>query len=159
LRFLQPARAIASTALLAFTILSCSCARLYVDPSAGDETLLVRTIERPDDFTVEYLRAPQEGPLRHEANAWTLFWFVPLNQPDLGLWLQDSLPEGAQAANVRASVQTPWYGHLLFFPTLGLVRVDRVRFEAQPIRYSFLREAPKEALPEPIADPALPAAD
>ncbi len=133
---------------LAATLVLClsttSCTRLHFDPGAGAETVYAPSLRHSEDFQVTYLRKPDEGPLRLEKNAWTLFWFVPLNHPDLGMWLERTLPEGADAANVRASVKTPWYGHLLFFPTLGLVRVDRVRYQADPVLFKRI-DAPAPA--------------
>ena len=116
----------------------CGCAPVHIDPNAGAETIYLRTIDHAQDFEVEYLRKPEQGPLVHEGNAWTLLWFVPLNHPDLGVWLMQNLPKGAEAANVRTSVRTPWYGYLLFFPTIGLVKVDRLHFELQPVTYKAL---------------------
>lgn len=116
-----------------------SCARLYIDPSAGAETAYLRTLDHAQYFDMEYQRTPREGPLRLSRNSWTFFWLLPVNQPDLGLWLEENLGEETEAANVRAQVYTPWYGHLLFFPTLGLVRVERVEFEAQPVKIRWLR--------------------
>lgn len=120
--------------LLLAASLSLGCSRTYLDPNAGAETLYLNTMDHPELFTVEYLRSADEGPLLLEKNALDLLWIIPVNRPDLGIWLMDSLPPGATAANVRAETWTPWYGHLIFFPTLGLVDIDRVRFQADPVR-------------------------
>jgi len=126
---------LATIALLASSITSCT--RHHFDPNAGAETIHLRTLEHGEHFEVEYLRTPEEGPLVLEENAWTYLWFLPSHHPDLGLWLEQSLPPGAQATNVRASAKLPWYGPLLSVPTLGLVYVQRVRFEAQPAKVVF----------------------
>ncbi|CAN5210227.1 hypothetical protein BH09SUM1_BH09SUM1_07920 [soil metagenome] len=127
----------------------CGCAPVHIDPNAGAETVYLHTIDHADQFDIEYLRKPEQGPLRFEHNAWTLFWFVPLNHPDLGVWLMNNLPPDAEAANVRAKVKTPWYGPLLFFPTIGLVKVDRVYFELQPVIYKKIKpEEPKPVTPK-----------
>lgn len=120
-----------------------SCTRLNFDPNAGAETVYLQTLQHADTFDLEYMRTPEEGPLILEKNAWTLLWFIPLNTPDMGLWLEQNLPVDAEAANVRASVKTPWFGHLLFFPTLGLVRVERVRFQADPVIFKLPVSDPK----------------
>lgn len=120
--------------LLSSVVLSTGCARQYLDPNAGQETVLVRTMHHSELLNVQYLRTAEQGPLRYEGNSWTLFWVVPLNRPDMSAWLDEALPPEASAANVRASLKTPWYGHLVFFCSLTLARVDRVRFEADPVR-------------------------
>jgi hypothetical protein len=130
---------ILALALLASSITSCS--RYHLDPNGGAETIYLRTIDHDDHFELTYLRKPEEGPLVLEKDAWTYLWFLPTNHPDLGLWLQDTIPTGAEPANVRASFKLPWYGPLLTIPTLGLVYVQRVRFEAQPVIYTPTKKA------------------
>lgn len=121
-------------ASVAFPVLLVACTGVTFDPGAGGETVMVQTMNHPNDLDVEYLRKPAEGPLTWKGRAWTLLWFVPLDRPDLGLWLRETLPPGADAANVRASVTTPVHGHLLYFLTLGLVRFQNVEFQADPVR-------------------------
>jgi hypothetical protein len=116
-------------------LLLTGCARIWLDPNAGAESVYLRTMDHPDRMDVRYLRPASEGPIVLERRAWTFLWFIPANHPDLGLWLDEVIPEGAEAANVRASIQMPWYGPLLGIPTLGLVWVQRVRFEAQPVEW------------------------
>ena len=109
------------------------CTRLHFDPSGGAETVLVQSIRHGQDFDVTYLRKPEEGPLTYDKNAWTIFWNIPLNHPDLGMWIDQTLPRGADAANVKSSVKTPWHGNLLFFFTLGAAKMQRIHFQMDPV--------------------------
>jgi hypothetical protein len=122
-------------ALLAPILLLCSCTRLTLDPGAGAETIFLRTLDHSEHFDVRYERTPEEGPLRLRKNAWTYLYFVPVNHPDMGLWLEQTLPPGTVAANVRSSTRLPWYGPFVIIPTLGLVHVRSVEFEAQPVTF------------------------
>ena len=119
-RGIQATRRLLLVLVLAFLVSTItSCQSIQFDPNAGAETIFLETLEHPDLFEVEYLRDPaSEGPLTYEGTAWTFFWFFPVNREDLGLWLDYNLPPDSEAANVRAKVWTPWYGHLAFFPTL-----------------------------------------
>jgi hypothetical protein len=136
-RPLHPAAAL----LIACLFPLAGCSRIDFDPGQGAEGVYIRTLERPDDVQLTYLRTREQGPLVLEKDTWTWFWSIPVNRPDLGFWLYRAMPEGAEAANVRAAVWTPWYGYLLMIPTLGIVRVDTVRFQADPVRWET-RPAP-----------------
>ncbi len=146
-------RSVCLASLLLFTLLTIGCTPLYVDPTAGGEMVMVKTMDRPDDYDMKYLRSPTDGPMVYESNAWWFLWRLPYNHPDLGLWLEQELPAGASAANIRSSVQMPWYGPFLFFPTLGAIRVERVRYEVDPVRVSWLTG---ETHPELILEPGSP---
>ncbi len=121
-----------------------SCTTTVFDPGRGAETVFVRTMENPQIEVSEYLNEPSEGQVTTESDAWTLFWFFPLNRPDLGVWLEETLPENAAAANVQCRIKRPWYGHLLFFPTLGILAIDRVAYSYDPVRLKY---------PKPIVTP------
>ncbi|MCC6545923.1 hypothetical protein IT570_02050 [Candidatus Sumerlaeota bacterium] len=119
--------------LPALLLLTTSCTRLHFDPNGGAETVFVQSIHHPQGFDVTYLRKPEEGPLIYNKNAWTIFWFMPLNHPDLGMWIEQALPRNADAANVRSSVKTPWYGNILFFVTIGAAKMQRVHYQMDPV--------------------------
>ena len=124
--------------LLAATLLFAGgCSRIDFDPGQGAETIQLRTIDHVDAVEVTYLRTPEQGPIVFEGNTWTWFWSIPVNRPEVGFWLERELPEGASAANIRATMRTPWWGYVIMIPTLGIARVDRVRFEAQPVVVHF----------------------
>ena len=134
---------------VAVPIVLLSCTAVTFEPGAGTETVMVETIRHPNDIEIEYLRSPAD-PLKWKGQAWTLLWLIPVNRPDLGLWLKESLPPGADAANVRATVSTPFHGHLLYFCTIGLVRFQNIEFQADPVH---LIPAPYPLYPD---GPALP---
>lgn len=143
LRRLLPQMAAVLGALLLFLI-PIGCTPVILDPSGGTEAVLVRTIEHPDLLDVNPAGQPGQERLVLETHTWTLLWCLPVNRPDFGVWLREELPPGSSAANIRATVHTPWYGHLLFFPTLGLVKVEQLRYEAEPV---FLSDRPPSAAP------------
>lgn len=131
--------------LLLFLLFSGGCARYHHDPSAGAETVLLKNMEHDEQFEVIYLRTPGEGSITYEKNAWTFFWLLPVNHPDLGLWLRSATPPGTVAANVRSSQKTPWYGHLLFFGSLTLVRMEEMHFQMDPVRFQPIPPGDQEA--------------
>ncbi len=128
--------------LLCMAILGCT--PVILDPSGGSEAVLIRTIEHPDLLDVNPARQPGQERVVLQTHTWTLLWRIPVNRPDFGIWLREELPPGSSAANIRATVHTPWYGHLVFFPTLGLVKVEQLRYEAEPV---FLSDRPSSATP------------
>ncbi|MEO8376811.1 MAG: hypothetical protein ABI579_04005, partial [Candidatus Sumerlaeota bacterium] len=62
-----------------------------------------------------------------------IFWNIPLNHPDLGMWIEQTLPRGADAANVKSSVKTPWHGNILFFISLGAAKMQRIHYQMDPV--------------------------
>lgn len=111
-----------------------ACAPIQVRPGDGAESVFVNTLDHPGLFDLEYVRDPAEGPIVIQANTWTYFYSIPVNRPEIDAWVHAHLPPGTQVANLRGDVWTPWYGYVLMVPTLGMVRVDRIRFEFDPVR-------------------------
>lgn len=130
---ITPQRTLRIIILGAIASCSAACAPVVVDPANGAETVTFRTVEQADLVEIEYLRDPARGPITEEFTTWTLAYRLPVNRPELGLWLDATLPPEASAANAKARVWMPWYGGLLFVPTLGLVKLEKVQFEADPV--------------------------
>lgn len=136
-----------------------SCARYAIDPSAGEETVFLRTLDHTDKVELQYLRTPEQGPISYRHTAWMVLWGIPLNHPDVGLWISENLPEGTEAANFRAHVTTPWYGPFVLFPTLGFFRVDTITYRFDPVvvkpvaREVFPPVPPRLSVPDPAPLP------
>lgn len=125
------------------------CSRMRLDSNAGNEAVVLRSIDHPK-MRVEYLRTPEEGPLRWKKNAWWLFWGgVPLNHPDPSRWRAENLPTGATPANERYMVNVPWYGYIFLFGTIGIVQVQRTWYEVDPVRVTWVEEAASKLPLEP----------
>lgn len=118
----------------ALLLLTSACSSIPVRPGDGAESVFVNTLDYPELFDVEYIRAPGEGPAVVEGNTWTYFYSLPVNRVEIDAWVHGEFPRGTLVANLRGEVWTPWYGYFLMIPSLGMVRVDRVRFEFDPVR-------------------------
>ena len=119
--------------LVALALPFAGCRSVRLDAGAGGETVTLEPLKHQELFKVRYVREPKEGPLAVEKTTWTFLWWIPVNRPDAGLWLYQAMPEGAVPANVKLRVRTKWWGNLLFWATLGLVKAERVRMTADPV--------------------------
>jgi hypothetical protein len=129
-----------TTAIAMIRILLCAallagatgCARLTIDPAAGAETVLLRSIDAAPLIDIQPLPPPQGGVRVYREAAWWLLWGgLPLNHPNLSRHMEDTLPPGTVAMNLRTRVSQRWYGWLLNIGTLGIVdhRVVEHRYE------------------------------
>lgn len=127
--------------VLALVPLLGSCASIKFDPGEGAEVVILQTLQHSDRIDLVYQRTPEQGPVVIRQNTWTYFYSIPVNRMELADWIYLNLPEGTEAANLKAETWIPWWGYFLFIPTLGMVRVDRLHYEFDPVRVVFMDES------------------
>src|SRR5690606_22876109 len=88
-------RKLLALVLCAGMMLGAGCARVILDPRGGMETVSVPTLPYMNELQLEYVRRPEDGPMRVRKDAWSFLWgAVPLNHPNIALLREEMLPPG-----------------------------------------------------------------